>query len=157
MLDFDQLRASWRVRRKGLDRAQAIYDAKNLARRLFAFLKSRLGAHEARLFFVQFAKQLPSKKTRGASDSMLNSELVDLLEAAVEQGTDKASLPRELATWIDEVYPGKYGNSAKAIEKHLRRLSKERDRTNENIRIMREILEEGERALAKLRQEPADK
>lgn len=157
MLDFDRLRASWRVRGGALRRDEAKYRAKLQLLRLFLFLKRRLGAHEARLFLVRSAAQLPAKKSRGPSDSALNAGLCDLLEAALEQGSEKASLPRQLAEWLHQTQPGEYGNSAAAIEKHLRRLAREFDQRNEDLRIMREILGEGEVAIEKLRRDFADK
>lgn len=141
------------VRGQRLRRASVLYDADIRAWCLFAFLKAHLGTHEARRFFVLFTKNLRLRlpKTRGASDPMRDAQLLDLYHVQVREDPNDASLPRQLAETLNTSEPGKYGNSAPAIEKHLRRLLSERALEAEKARQMADLLDQQEKALRKRR------
>ena len=133
--------------RERLRRARVRYDADILAWRLFGFLKAHLGTHEARRFFVHFTENLRLRlpKARGTSDPMRDAQLLDLYDLEFRSESRKASLPRRLAEKLDMSDRGKYGNSAPAIEKHLRRLLREREREAEITRQMADLLKEQEK------------
>jgi hypothetical protein len=97
---------------------------------LFSELKQRLGLSEARRLFDPFATPRQSK-TRGRSKPVRDRRLLDFYDAFAER-RDAESAPRLLAAFLHESNPGEFGNSAEAIEKHVRRLVKVREQEAES-------------------------
>ena len=91
---------------------------------LFRHLSTVLGQRKARELFAPFAPK-PSRGKRIDPDRDAHLFLVhDLL---CEQIPDRAAVPRIAAIGLHAAAPGKYGNSAAAIEKQIRRLANERE------------------------------
>jgi Arc/MetJ-type ribon-helix-helix transcriptional regulator len=136
------------------------HQAEILTGRLFAFLKAQLGESEARRFFDPFSTRRRAK-TRGARNPAQDAKILTMYDNAAEGAADKATVPAQLAKRLHEAEHGKYGNSAGAIEKHIRRLLKQREREEEaqaqTERQMLAILNEQERDLQNLLNQSPEK
>ena len=148
--------AQARMRRKATVR----FEAQIRLARLFGHLKAHLGASAARRLFDPFTTVKKSRRTtgRGASNPAQDHELLDKYDLMIEASEDRAAVPRLLATELYDAHGGKFGSSAEAIEKHVRRLvakrGRERAASTENEREMRTALDEQEHALTVRISEP---
>src|SRR5208282_6078520 len=124
----------------------------------------QIGEDEARQLFISIASPDPVRRgrKRGSMDKRRDDELLARYDAAASEltsETDRKSLHRRLAmTLHDESRksgsPRRFGNSAVAIEKHIRRLLDRRSRL-ENLekaraRRLRESLSPSEPTLLSL-------
>ena len=95
-------------------------------RELFYKLKINLGEVEARWLFDHCTKVPRRRQHRGVSNPARDAKLLDMYDLAAEATDNNASVPRRVAERLNDSEPGQFGNSAPAIEKHLRRLVKSR-------------------------------
>jgi hypothetical protein len=121
-------------------------------RELFHNLKINLGEAEARRLFDHCSKPQRRRQSRGVSDPVRDAKLLDMYDLAAEATDNRASMPRRTAERLYGSGPGKFGSSVDAIEKHLRRLLKAREKerkkeaeaATENERLFRVAVEQYE-------------
>jgi hypothetical protein len=90
-------------------------------RELFVKLRFHLNEDEARRLFVRCSpRRKPLHQGRGVSDPERDRRLLDLYDLVAETQPRKAV--RMVAEHFDNSEPGRFGNSVKAIERHIRRL-----------------------------------
>jgi hypothetical protein len=112
--------------------------ARRLAFKVFEAVARQLGEDETRRLFKAIATRDPVRRgrKRGSTDPLRDDELMSRYDVAASEAADEAersSLPGRLAVMLyDESLKSdaadRFGNSAQAIEKHLRRLLDRRGR-----------------------------
>jgi hypothetical protein len=103
-------------------RVAAVYE---LATNVFETVSIHLGSNDARLLFAALAR---SPKKRGKSDPDRDSMLLSQYDAARWMGESSIY---KLARSLFAKHGSALGNSAAAVEAHIRRLKKQRERKRE--------------------------
>jgi hypothetical protein len=107
-------------------RAEAIFQGEIILGALFKYFTKVMGQPKARELFAPFAPK-PARGRRVGLDR--DAYLLLIYDRVCKTTPDLAAVPRIAAIGIDANAPGKYGLSIEAIEKHIRRLVKERAAT----------------------------
>jgi hypothetical protein len=120
------------------EREKRLRIVRRFALRAYRAVCLHLGEDGARQLFNSLASPAPVRRgrKRGSMDSRRDDELLARYNAAVSELASEAdvkSLPMRLAMILYDASrkseaPGKLGNSAQAIEKHIRRLLDRRSR-----------------------------
>ena len=109
--------------------------------RLFQFAVAVFGEAEARRIWAQFAKK-PRGAPKGSRDPEKDRRLLAFYDtgiSACESKTARARWPGRIGKWLAATEPTKYGNSAEAVTKHVRRLVLERDKRQTQEETMRRL------------------
>lgn len=98
--------------------------AEMLLGQIFGRLKNCLSVAEAAKLFHPLATTQPKRKRgeHGERNPEINKELLAIYDWSAEHSNDLSALPRSLANDLYKTFDRKFGNSAEAIEKQLRRL-----------------------------------
>jgi hypothetical protein len=108
---------------------------------MFGVLKSHLGVDATQRLFQGFCRPRPRGR-RGVSNPENDARLLEIYDLQIERENNKKSAPRLIAEHLDRNEPGKYGASAEAIEKHIRRLVGEQTRKEADRVKFQEHMEE---------------
>jgi hypothetical protein len=105
-------------------------DTKHAMLRLFRFAIACFGEADARQMWTAVAKS-PRGAPKGSRDPQKDQFLLALYDKGTGEGSSRKALgrwPRRVGLLLDAAEPGRYGASPAAIEKHVRRLVRERDK-----------------------------
>jgi hypothetical protein len=106
---------------------------RTVRRQAFMFYKTvcdQLGQDETKKLFDGFWKRRPGRQ-RGPTNPDRDRALLEEYDdrhALTTSDAERERLPREIGHLANDRFPGVFGNSASAIEKHLRRLTTSRER-----------------------------
>jgi len=105
-------------------RAKRVRLAKREAFRSYRFVAEHLGEEEAAKLFANFGRRREGRQ-RGSTNPERDGELLARHAHLVEQATseaERAAAPRKAAEAVYRDHGARFGNSADALEKRLRRL-----------------------------------
>lgn len=111
--------------------AKARKTAELILGQLFAWLKANIGVEDAWRDFNSWTERSRPKSLsghRGPSDYRQGTYLLGVYDRLAEQTNGETGLlPKWIAVVLHRTEPGKYGNSADAIARKIRRLLEERE------------------------------
>jgi hypothetical protein len=119
--DSNMETASQRIFRQ----AQVAFEGGLVLGDLFAALKSHLGVDATQRLFRACCKPR-QRQYRGVSNPENDARLLEIYDLWVENENNTKSAPRLIAERLHQSERRKYGATATAIEKHIRRLVSER-------------------------------